>query len=441
MFTLRHPQPSLTYFQQEFEKESTRRERQRAIVLAILFTAGFFLYAVTVPFLGLPTTDTSGIKYASGQIATYMGGMLIYELIIWRVLGFLNKRFAGSVVAYFAKFGNTTVEISALTAALYMVSQSIAHPIMILLSPLAYLYFIFIILSTLRLSATLSLWTGILAGLEFYGLSYYLLEPLSFPPTEFSFYLTQTFPYVQKAIIMLLTGGAAAYVARQIRQTVQLSIERMETGEQIRTLFGQQVSPEVVEAILDQKGILQASHRKVAILFLDIRNFTQFADTHSPDEVIAYQSAFFDIVATVIRQHGGIVNQFLGDGCMATFGAPLELENPSESAVEAGLAILDAVAEANEMGAIFTTSVGIGIQTGDAVVGNIGTANRQQYNITGTAVIQASRIEQLNKEYNSQILVSQEVMDELSAVPASTRRVGATHLKGMSKDVTLWQLA
>jgi adenylate cyclase len=439
MFMHRYHRPTLTYFQQEFEQESVLRERQRASVLAILFAFGFVLYGVTIPFANVPIGEVTG-HHISIQLATYMGGMLVYEIIVWQTLG-MRRLWPRPAAAYFAKFGNATVEITVLTTAIYLVSKSLDHPILMLLSPIAYLYFIFITLSTLRLSSTVSLWTGGLAGLEFYGLSLYLLEPGSDPVTELSFYLTETFPYALKTIIMILTGAGAAYVARQIRKTIQLSIERMETGEQIRTLFGQQVSPEVVEAILAQKGGLEASHRKVAILFLDIRNFTNFADTHTPDEVITYQSAFFDVVATVIRQNGGIVNQFLGDGCMATFGAPLAVNNPAERAVEAGLAILEAILEANQNGIIPQTSVGIGIQTGDAVVGNIGTENRQQYNITGTVVIQASRIEQLNKECNSQLLVSQEVIDDLPACPDSALCVGAKHLKGISKEIMLWQLA
>ena len=100
-----------------------------------------------------------------------MGGMLLYELFLWQTLGLVSRRFPGTALSYFAKFGNATVEITVLTAALYMVSQSFDHPILMLLSPVAYLYFIFITLSTLRLSATVSVWTGALAGIEFYALS------------------------------------------------------------------------------------------------------------------------------------------------------------------------------------------------------------------------------------------------------------------------------
>jgi adenylate cyclase len=121
--------------------------------------------------------------------------------------------------------------------------------------------------------------------------------------------------------------------------------------------------------------------------------------------------------------------------------ASIVLANPAERAVEAGLALLDAVTDANRTGIIPPTEVEIGIHTGDAVVGNIGTETRQQYTISGTVVIQAARIEQLNKIYDSHLLISQQVIDELPSVPADTKRVGAIHLKGITEDVVLWQLA
>ncbi|GAB4033777.1 adenylate/guanylate cyclase domain-containing protein [Spirosoma jeollabukense] len=433
---------AITSFQYEFEQEDFRRERQRAGVLVVLFSLGFVLYGVIIHFFSRSIDDLPGHETTTRSIAIYMGGMLLYEFGIWRMLGTISRYVRG--LPYMAKFGNATVEITALTVVLYISSQSFGQPILMLLSPITYLYFVFIVLSTLRLSIAVSLWTGGLAGLEYYLLSRYLLakSPAGAAHfTEITFFLSSAFPYVVKSIIMLITGGLAAYVARQISLSVQLSIQRMEANEQIRTLFGQQVSPEVVQAILDQNGVLAPRHSKVSIMFLDIRNFTIYADTHSPEDVIAYQSAFFGLVAKVVQEYGGIVNQFLGDGCMITFGAPLALDNPAEQAVKAGLVILQAVEDASRTQLIPPTSIGIGIQSGDAVVGNIGTDNRQQYNITGKVVIQAARIEQLNKEYGSQMLISQDVVNDLPNMPNGTKQLGIVHLKGIAEDIRLWQLA
>ena len=433
---------ALTYFQQEFEQEDFRRERQRAGVLVILFTVGVLLYGIIIHYVGRTITELPGHETISLTIAIYMGSMMLYEFSLWRMLGVISRRISG--LPYLAKFGNATVEVTALTVVLYITGQSFEQPILMLLSPITYLYFVFIVLSTLRLSIAVSLWTGGLAGLEFYLLSRYFLGAEAVGPgplSEMDFFLETAFPYVMKSLIMLITGGGAAYVVHQIRLSIRLSIQRMEAHEQIRTLFGQQVSPEVMQVILDQNGVLAPRHSKVSIMFLDIRNFTLYADTHSPEEVIAYQSTFFGIVAKVIQEYGGIVNQFLGDGCMITFGAPLALNNPADQAVRAGLVILQTVEEACRAQIIPPTAIGIGIQTGDAVVGNIGTDARQQYNITGKVVIQAARIEQLNKEYGSQMLISQDVINELLVLPDGTKQLGVVHLKGIAEDVQLWQLA
>ena len=230
-------------------------------------------------------------------------------------------------------------------------------------------------------------------------------------------------------------------LAQQIKISIQTSINNTEKQNEILQLFGQQVSPEIMEIMLAEHGDLKSKHMKVAILFLDIRNFTIYADKHTADDVVAYQNAFFGMIIEIVGRYNGIVNQFLGDGCMITFGAPMELENPSDNAVKAGLEILDQVEYANKEGIIPNTVVNMGIHVGDAVTGNIGSATRQQYNITGNVVIQAARIEQLNKQYHSKLLVSQQVVDEITAIPVNSKLVGYVHLKGIEEDISLWQLA
>ncbi|GAB3641296.1 adenylate/guanylate cyclase domain-containing protein [Spirosoma arcticum] len=427
-------------FKETFSQEITRRKRQQSGLLAILFALGFVFLGGGIRFV-LPDEyeATTGYQAISAQAFLYMGVMMTYEFLAWCTVPIRRRQLVW--VPTFNGLGNAALEITILSVALWLISRNLGHPVLMLLSPLTYLYFIFITLSTLRLSVTLSIWTGLLAAVEFFALSLYLLETEPTQVLEVNFYLTRAFPYLIKASIVLLTGIGAAYVAHQIRRSIRHSIEHLETNEKMLTLFGQQVSPEVAQAIMEQHGALDPRHRNVAVLFLDIRNFTRYADTHPAEAVIAYQSTFLGIVARVVQQHGGIINQFMGDGCMITFGAPLIQENPAKQAVAAGMALLDAIRDANLASLIPATTVGIGIQTGDAVVGNIGTETRQQYNITGTVVIQAARIEQLNKEYGSQILVGQNVLDLLPAVPTGTKRMGAIHLKGIAEEVVVWQVA
>src|SRR4030095_16314608 len=117
----------------------------------------------------------------------------------------------------------------------------------------------------------------------------------------------------------------------------------------------------------------------------------------------------FSIAINAVSKHDGIINQFLGDGFMSTFGAPVSSGNDCKNAVDSALEILDITQNACNNGLIPPTRLGIGIHYGEAITGNIGTELRKQYSIVGNVVIQASRIEQLNKTFKSQLLVSREV--------------------------------
>ncbi len=115
----------------------------------------------------------------------------------------------------------------------------------------------------------------------------------------------------------------------------------------------------------------------------------------------------------IVQTHNGVINQFLGDGFMATFGAPVPAGNISQNAVIAAMQIIEKVKSENEAGNIPKTRIGIGLHYGQAVIGNIGSSIRKQYSITGSVVIIASRIEQLNKTYNAQLTISEQVFNQL----------------------------
>jgi adenylate cyclase len=176
-------------------------------------------------------------------------------------------------------------------------------------------------------------------------------------------------------------------------------------------------------------------------MFIDIRNFSRFAASRKPEEIVQYQNAFFKIVINTVSKYNGIVHQFLGDGCMVSFGAPVDLENPSQNAVDAATNLLRSIDAAVQRGEIPATRIGLGIHTGEVVTGNIGTQERQQYSITGTAVIMASRIEQLNKQFDSQLLVSEDVIRSVAPGPVPVLCLDEVLLKGWQEPVPIYKLA
>lgn len=202
-------------------------------------------------------------------------------------------------------------------------------------------------------------------------------------------------------------------VAHQELQLTQGKLIKAE--KRIKTMLDQQVSTAVAQELLSESNEANIQRKTVCVMFLDIRDFTTFAESRKPIEIIKYQNEVFGFMIDSVYKHHGIINQFLGDGFMATFGAPVSSGNDSENAFLAANEIIQTVNEKSKKGEIPATKVGIGLHTGSVVAGNVGTDLRKQYSVTGNAVIIAARIEQLNKQYNSQLLISKEVFNELGS--------------------------
>lgn len=176
-------------------------------------------------------------------------------------------------------------------------------------------------------------------------------------------------------------------------------------------------------------------------MFLDIRDFTPLVENKEPEEIIAYQNAVFGFMIEIINKHHGIINQFLGDGYMATFGAPVSKGNDCQNALEAAIEIVNKVNEKSNAGEILKTKIGIGLHAGDVVAGNVGTSVRKQYSITGNTVILASRIEQLNKKFNSQLLISKEVLDKVDLGNVKPEIIGPVIIEGREKPIDLIRIS
>ena len=361
--------------------------------------------------------------------------MVVYECLLWHFIGIRWKR--NLTIPFIGKLLNSTFEITVISFVLFTLSKDFTDPLTIMHSPLTLSYFFFIILSIFRLHPFLSAYTGLVASVNYIILSLMLLESnnASLPP-----FFQSHFLYFVKGFIIFLCGISSGYVSYWVRSSISNSIKSLENQNQAINLFGQQVSREIAEVMLNQKGALESRVLKVCVIFIDIRNFASFAEKNPPEKVVAYQNAFFSLVIEVVNRHHGIINQFLGDGCMITFGAPIVLDNPCENAVISALEIIERVENASESGSIPVTRVGMGIHVGDAVTGNIGTELRQQYSITGNVVIQASRIEQLNKMYDSQILASREVMECITHLNVAGEEIGMANIKGMEEGLDLYKL-
>jgi adenylate cyclase len=299
-------------------------------------------------------------------------------------------------------------------------------------APLA--YFVFIVLSTLRLDFWLSSFTGLVAATGLLGMAM-LYHPTGFAeelPPEFGFQLI-------RSLILLVGGVLAGAVGVQLRHQFESSIAAATARDRVTNLFGQHVSPTVVERLLIEGADTAGDLRHVAVMFVDFRSFTAGARVRTPQEVVERLDGAFAVLVEILDRHGGIVNKFLGDGFLALFGAPIADAEAARQAVAAAREMLVAMDIVNEASS-WPLRIGIGIHFGEVVAGNIGSPRRKEYTVIGDTVNFAARLESLNKEFNSQLLISAAVRDALGEAGNDAVSLGEVAIKGYDRPMAVWRL-
>ena len=295
-------------------------------------------------------------------------------------------------------------------------------------------YFIFVILSTLRLDFWLSTFTGFVAAAELLAMAMLYHRAGSSDPAPDLYY------HAVRSVIILICGMLAGAVGVQLRRQFEASILAATARDRITNLFGQHVSPQVVERLMTEGAATNSEIRRVAVMFVDFRSFTAGASTRTPQEVVDRLDGAFAVLVDILDRHGGIVNKFLGDGFLALFGAPFETGDATHHAVAAAREMLEANERLNK-DASWPLRMGIGIHVGDVVAGSIGSPRRKEYTVIGDTVNFASRLEALNKDFNSQFLISAAVHDALGEECSDAVALGEVPVKGYDQPVTVWKVA
>lgn len=215
----------------------------------------------------------------------------------------------------------------------------------------------------------------------------------------------------------------------------------VDAEQKIVTLLKQQLSGDIAQELLLHSSSEMGNRSFVCIMFLDIRDFTVMAEKLSPEELIAYQNEVFGFMIDTVQEHHGNINQLLGDGFMATFGAPVSHGNDCQNAFSAAQQILVQLKERVEAGIVSKTKIGIGLHAGNVVTGNVGSESRKQYSVTGNPVIIASRVEQLNKKFKTQLIITEEVSKHLAERPLPNESYLDVNVKGRTEPIKILKFA
>lgn len=210
-----------------------------------------------------------------------------------------------------------------------------------------------------------------------------------------------------------------------------------------RDSFGRYVSREIAAQVLSEAPSLAGERRHISILFSDLRGFTTLSETMPAEQVAGRLNEYFEAMTQAIFAHRGMVNDFVGDGIVAFFGAPLADPEHAANAMRSAAAMDRALAELNaRWGAagLPELRMGIGVHTGQVFVGNIGGTARVKYTVVGDPVNLASRVEGLNKELGTTILITEETRAAAGGDFADLKDRGLMSVKGRVQPVHVYEL-
>jgi adenylate cyclase len=212
----------------------------------------------------------------------------------------------------------------------------------------------------------------------------------------------------------------------------------------VRQLFARFVSPDVFSHLMADpaRARLGGERRDMSVLFSDIRGFTTFTEAGKPEDVVDQLNEFFTRMVEVIFANGGTLDKFVGDMVMALFGAPLDDPDHADRAVRAALGMRAALADLNarwERQGRSRLAIGIGINSGEMIAGIIGAERIVSYTVIGDAVNLGARLESLNKEYGTDIIISAATRERLKG-RYDSRRLGEVTVKGKTRPVEIFEL-
>lgn len=257
------------------------------------------------------------------------------------------------------------------------------------------------------------------------------------------FFVVMYYLYPQNMFMELVTPLICIILTPMIVYTYRFFIEARKRDE-LSVVLGKMVSSDVMSELLKNpdKAELSGKRSEVTILFSDIRGFTKLSEQFPPEEITHKLKTYFNAMEPIIHQYDGTLDKFMGDGIMAIFGAPVHHERHAYKAVQAAFDMQRKLQELNqkwERKDEPTLEMGIGINTGICFVGQLGSDRRIQYTAIGDTVNLASRLEQLNKQFNTKIIISQTTYEAIRK-EVEVRSLKKENIRGRKEPVMVYEL-
>jgi adenylate cyclase len=232
---------------------------------------------------------------------------------------------------------------------------------------------------------------------------------------------------LQEIVIFLVCASLVATIVMRSRRLVYRQAMAEQDRHFVREALGKYVPASVANAIINDRGALEPQRQTATMLFADIEGFTGMVERMDPADVLAMLNAYFSEVGRVIVEEGGVINQFQGDAVLATFNLPIDDPDHAGAAIRAAQKIRSAAEQQEFAG--HKLDCRVGIATGEVVAGSVGSGLQLAYTVHGDAVNLAARLEQMNKETDTRILIAESTI-AASNVEFESRLIGEIPIRG-----------
>jgi adenylate cyclase len=237
----------------------------------------------------------------------------------------------------------------------------------------------------------------------------------------------------------ILAVGVALFAGTAYRYFVEDAEKR-----KVSRLFGRYVSRDVYKQLMAHPELaeLGGARREMSVLFSDLRGFTSITEKGNPEDLVQQLNEYFSRMVDIVFRNGGTVDKFVGDMVMALFGAPVDDVNHADAAVKTAVEMVRELGELNRNWAAegrVQLDIGIGVNSGDMIAGNIGSASIMSYTVIGDNVNLGARLESLNKEYRTRIIISESTRARLG-LSYEMRPLGGVVVKGKTRPVEIFEV-
>ncbi len=416
----------LPTIEERFQREMLSREA-RAEKFACLLWVSVIL--ITFAFFLMESSFGDELRTSISYLVAFTvpGFVLIYL--------FIHFGSYHPVVAYL----NSMLQLTVVSGAIYFDTQAYgAQYALSSMPPIA--YGLVIIVTAFRLRPLMGIFAGTMAALQFVMIYAWVSRSADDMSPE----LLAAIPSlgwevtIMKVVVLVGLGVAGSFSAYSLRNELYNFIASARQEMRLHQSLGRYVSSQVADALREEnENALATRKADVTVMFGDIRNFTQFSNSHSPAEVARNLNEFFDKADAAIAEHGGVLNKFLGDGFLAIFGL---FGSQGDPRVDGTLAAFRIIEETSAMLADKGMGVGIALNHGEVIAGEIGAAGRCEYTVIGNTVNISARLEGLNRKLQTQFLVTSEFFSELPAGFVKTQSHGLHDIRGIPKAIELIEL-